>query len=160
LCDSRFFVNDYRNALVKCNANELFDAYKVCNGAKERRETTLNADSETNESELSRVGEWLAVRNRRPVLVTRGSLGSILIEPGDGAASAIAIPAVPVAPPVDICGAGDATNAGFVFAKALGFSLAESAFLAGVVSSITIKQIGVTGTASLEQILDVLKRLK
>lgn len=160
LCDSRFFVNDYRNALVKCNANELFDAYEVSNGAKERRETTLNADSEVNESELRRVGEWLAARNQRPVLVTRGALGSILIEPHDDKTTVLAIPAVPVAPPIDICGAGDATNAGFVFAKALGFSLAESAFLAGVVSSITIKQIGVTGTASIKQILDVLGRLK
>ena len=160
LCDSRFFVNDYRNSLVKCNANELFDAYEVSKGAEERRETTLNTESETKESELRRVGEWLAVRNQRPVLVTRGSSGSILIEINGDKTVATAIPAVPVDPPIDICGAGDATNAGFVFAKALGFSLAESAFLAGVVSSITIKQIGVTGTASVEQILDVLGRLK
>jgi sugar/nucleoside kinase (ribokinase family) len=137
----------------------LFDAYEVSKGAEERRETTLNTESETKESELRRVGEWLAVRNQRPVLVTRGSSGSILIEINGDKTVATAIPAVPVAPPIDICGAGDATNAGFVFAKALGFSLAESAFLAGVVSSITIKQIGVTGTASVKQILDGLGQL-
>ncbi|MBQ7030357.1 MAG: hypothetical protein IJN32_08940, partial [Thermoguttaceae bacterium] len=67
-----------------------------------------------------------------------------------------AVPPRPVSPPFDICGAGDATNAGFVFAKSLGFSLVESAFLAGVVSSITIKQIGVTGTATVEQIVAAL----
>lgn len=160
LCDSRFFVNEYRHALVKCNASELFDAYDVANGAKDKRETTLGPVLEARESELCRVGKWMAKRNKQPVLVTRGALGSILIEPKNNSdVAATAIPAVTVKPPIDICGAGDATNAGFAYAKSLGFSLTESAFLAGVVSSITIKQIGVTGTASIEQILNVLKQM-
>ncbi|MBS7338192.1 MAG: hypothetical protein KIG81_10105, partial [Thermoguttaceae bacterium] len=64
---------------------------------------------------------------------------------------------IPVTPPIDVCGAGDATNAAFTFARTIGFSLEESAFLAGVASSITIKRIGETGVASLEEILDVLR---
>ena len=159
LCDSRFFINEYRETLVKCNANELFDAYAVAHGAQERRETTLDGDSETKVDKLCEAAEWLARRNRRPVLVTRGASGSILVEidPQERAA-ATEVPANRVEPPIDICGAGDATNAGLAFAKALGFSLTEAAYLAGVVSSITIKQIGVTGVASVPQVLDALRK--
>ncbi len=157
LCDSRFFIDDYRNAIVKCNANELFDAYEAAHGGNMKRETTLDDLSETKESELFEAGQWLVRRNQRPVLITRGALGSLLFELQDNdKVKATAIPSTPVLPPIDICGAGDATNAGFTFARTLGFDLVESAYLAGVVSSITIKQLGVTGTASIEQILNVL----
>ncbi|MBQ7111092.1 MAG: hypothetical protein IJO06_07720 [Thermoguttaceae bacterium] len=183
LCDSRFFAESYRETLVKCNANELLDVFATARGADRKRETTLSGDAESNVAALCEAGAWLAERNGRPVLATRGALGSLLFEVGDAPLSSTAdvpqtadfpplaptpqttqtteiavsaVPPRPVSPPFDICGAGDATNAGFVFAKSLGFSLVESAFLAGVVSSITIKQIGVTGTATVEQIVAAL----
>ena len=183
LCDSRFFAESYRETLLKCNANELLDVFATARGADRKRETTLSGDAESNVAALCEAGAWLAERNGRPVLATRGALGSLLFEVGDAPLSSTAdvpqtadfpplaptpqttqtteiavsaVPPRPVSPPFDICGAGDATNAGFVFAKSLGFSLVESAFLAGVVSSITIKQIGVTGTATVEQIVAAL----
>ena len=162
LCDSRFFVNSYRNALVKCNANELLDAYDaVRRNGELRRETTLDHDAEEDLARLLDAGKWLARRNRQPVLVTRGARGSLLFQPEsalDNLEIYVAeIPARPVEPPIDICGAGDATNAGLAFGCALGLRLVDSAFLAGIVSSITIKQIGVTGVASIPEILDVLR---
>lgn len=186
LCDSRFFAESYRETLVKCNANELLDVFATARGADRKRETTLSGDAESNVAALCEAGAWLAKRNGRPVLATRGALGSLLFDVGVSPLSQTsdvpqtadfpplaptpqttqttqtteivvsAVPPRPVSPPFDICGAGDATNAGFVFAKSLGFSLVESAFLAGVVSSITIKQIGVTGTATVEQIVAAL----
>lgn len=186
LCDSRFFAESYRETLVKCNANELLDVFATARGADRKRETTLSGDAEANVAALCEAGAWLAERNGRPVLATRGALGSLLFDVGvslspqspqttqtddatqppqnpqtaqtDKSAeiSVAAVPPRPVSPPFDVCGAGDATNAGFVFAKSLGFSLVESAFLAGVVSSITIKQIGVTGTATVAQIVAAL----
>ena len=158
MCDSRFFVDEYRNALVKCNANELFDAYRANVAGGVRKETTLDVDAESKTREICVAGEWLARRNGRPALITRGAQGSILVEVEDDEARFVAVPANPVEPPIDICGAGDATNAGLAFAKSLGFSLVESAYLAGVVSSITIKQIGVTGVASVAQILEILHK--
>ena len=161
LCDSRFFINSYRNALVKCNANELIDAFDAARGGELKRETTLDLDSEKNLPRLLSAGSWLARRNLQPVLVTRGAKGALLFQlekdSDDLKISAIEIPANPVEPPIDICGAGDATNAGLAFGRALGLSLVDSAFLAGIVSSITIKQIGVTGVASIPEILDVLR---
>lgn len=189
LCDSRFFAESYRETLVKCNANELLDVFATARGADRKRETTLSGDAESNVAALCEAGAWLAKRNGRPVLATRGALGSLLFDVGVSPLSStsdvpqtadfpplvpttqssqttqttevaeisvVAVPPRPVSPPFDICGAGDATNAGFVFARSLGFSLVESAFLAGVVSSITIKQIGVTGTATVAQIASAL----
>ena len=48
-------------------------------------------------------------------------------------------------------------NEVLAFAGALGFSLVEAAYLAGVVSSITIKQLGVTGVASVQGVLEILR---
>ena len=181
LCDSRFFAESYRETLVKCNANELLDVFATARGADRKRETTLSGDAESNVAALCEAGVWLAKRNGRPVLATRGAFGSLLFDVADSTPttqtsappqtsqtadavqtskladsslsaaplkndqpaesappSVFAVPPRPVEPPFDICGAGDATNAGFVFARSLGFSLVESAFLAGVVSSITI----------------------
>ncbi len=159
LCDSRFFADVYRNAIVKCNANELLDARDAELGVRQTQ-TALENDAETLLEELADAAARFARRNRRPVLVTRGANGSLLLEPGVNAETAdraTIIPPNPVEPPIDICGAGDATNAGFAFAGALGFSLVEAAYLAGVVSSITIKQLGVTGVASVQGVLEILR---
>lgn len=171
LCDSRFFAESYRETLVKCNANELLDVFATARGAARKRETTLSNDAESNAAALCEAGAWLARRNGRPVLATRGARGSLLFDvvpslqspqltqsPQTSEVVVHSIPPRPVEPPFDVCGAGDATNAGFVFARSLGFSLVESAFLAGVVSSIVVKQLGVTGTATVEQIVAALAK--
>ena len=62
------------------------------------------------------------------------------------------VPAFKVEGEIDICGAGDATNAGIVLGLTLGLSKAEAALLGCCVSSITIQQIGTTGTASVSQV--------
>lgn len=161
LCDSRFFINSYRNVMAKCNANEILDAYEAAHGGVLKRETTLDLDADDNFEKLLHAGKWLAQRNCRPVLVTRGSKGSLLLQPETNSASMFIqttiVPSNPVEPPIDICGAGDATNAGLAFGRSLGLNLVDSAYLAGIVSSITIKKIGVTGVASIPEILDVLR---
>jgi sugar/nucleoside kinase (ribokinase family) len=71
------------------------------------------------------------------------------------------VPAYPVVGPIDTVGAGDSTNAGIVSALAAGADLEQAAAFGCLVASITIQQIGVTGTATPEQIrqrwLDVSK---
>ena len=69
----------------------------------------------------------------------------------------IPVPAFRVEGPIDICGAGDASTAGIVLGLSLGLLPHEAALLGCAVSSITIQQIGVTGTATVSQ---VQKRLK
>lgn len=85
----------------------------------------------------------------RPVFLTRGEQGVELHRP-DGTAQAI--PAYPVTGPIDIVGAGDSTSAGIACAVAAGASLTEAAAFGNLVASITIQQLGTTGTASPEQV--------
>jgi len=100
-----------------------------------------------NQFELLGALENLAACNRA-VIVTTGAEGALVYEGG----TTERIPAFPVEGPIDIVGAGDATNAGTMLGLTLGLTLPESVLLGGCVSSITIQQIGVTGTATIAQV--------
>ena len=106
-----------------------------------------------NQHELPGTAEDLVARNRA-VVVTLGEKGALVYE-GDAQER---IPAFPVEGPLDIVGAGDATNAGTMLGLTLGLALPEAVLLGGCVSSITIQQIGVTGTATIEQVKDRLAK--
>jgi rfaE bifunctional protein kinase chain/domain len=133
--DSRGFAGEYRNVIIKCNQLELPGAEKG-----------ENVDDET--SIIRRARNLLVANNARAIVVTLGAKGALVFE----REATTRIPAFTVEGPLDIVGAGDATNAGTMLGLTLGLSLPESALLGGCVSSITIQQIGVTGTATIEQV--------
>jgi bifunctional ADP-heptose synthase (sugar kinase/adenylyltransferase) len=89
-----------------------------------------------------------------PVFCTRGQHGIQLVSKPDGVGhtSAVEIPAYPVSGPIDICGAGDSCSAGITSAVASGLTHEQAAAFGNLIASITIQQIGVTGTASPEQV--------
>jgi len=93
-------------------------------------------------------GKRLLAVNGCSVVVTAGADGAYVF---DGK-SEEHIPAFRVSGPIDIVGAGDATNAGTILGLTLGLSLQDAVLLGMCVSSITIQQIGVTGTATIEQV--------
>jgi sugar/nucleoside kinase (ribokinase family) len=64
----------------------------------------------------------------------------------------VLVPAVRVPGPIDPTGAGDSATAGAVLALCAGASLQEAALVANLVASITIEQLGTTGTASPSQL--------
>jgi sugar/nucleoside kinase (ribokinase family) len=64
------------------------------------------------------------------------------------------VPGVHVEGPIDIVGAGDSTMAGIVSALCCGATYTEAARLGTLVASITIQQIGTTGTATRTQVLE------
>ena len=68
----------------------------------------------------------------------------------DGASTEV--PAVPVAGPIDIVGAGDSATAAIVASLLAGADEIEAATLANLVASITIQQLGTTGTATPDQV--------
>ena len=55
--------------------------------------------------------------------------------------------------PIDIVGAGDSVLAGCGISLCVGASPAEAAYIGNLIGSITIEQIGTTGTATPEQLL-------
>jgi bifunctional ADP-heptose synthase (sugar kinase/adenylyltransferase) len=85
----------------------------------------------------------------RHVFQTLGAVGIDLFSP-DG--EQVHIPAYPVTGPIDIVGAGDSTSAGIACAVMAGATYEQAAAFGNLVASITIQQIGVTGTATPEQV--------
>ena len=64
------------------------------------------------------------------------------------------VPAVTVPEPIDIVGAGDSALAGLTAALCAGAALPEAAMVASLAASVTIQQLGVTGTATRAQVLE------
>ncbi|SBW03226.1 PfkB domain protein [uncultured Eubacteriales bacterium] len=138
--DSRAFACEYRNMIVKCNNLELM----ALGGG--------GGNSEDAEALLARAEELLR-ESGNTFYVTRGSKGMMVFEEG----GVRIVPAYPVTGPVDIVGAGDASSAGIVLGLTLGLTSSQAAVMACCVSSITIQQIGCTGTASIPQLIQRLK---
>src|SRR5262249_18843638 len=126
LADSRARIGRFRNVCVKPNERECSQAL-----------ASENADALV-----------LAQRTGRPVFCTQGEKGIVVADPPN----VVEVPGFPVTGPIDIVGAGDATSAGIVCARAAGTSLAEAAAFGCLVASITIQQLGTTGTASPAQV--------
>jgi len=87
----------------------------------------------------------------RAAFFTRGEAGIDLKAPGEPIRT---VPAFPVSGPVDICGAGDSCSAGIACAMVSGATLEDAAAFGNLIASITIQQIGVTGTAPPERVRD------
>lgn len=137
VADSRRFIGEFRNIIVKCNQHESTAA------------VFPEKPTEITEQAARRSAVALAERTQRPVFVTRGPDGQLVIE-----GSAVhKVPGFRVDGPIDIVGAGDATTAGIVCALAGGASLIEAAYLGNLVASITIRKLGTTGTASPDEVL-------
>src|SRR3954468_6620952 len=87
----------------------------------------------------------------RHVFQTLGEKGIELFTP---TGEQVHVPAYPVAGPTDIVGAGDSTSAGIACAVMAGANFEEAAAFGNLVASITVQQIGVTGTATPQQVRD------
>jgi rfaE bifunctional protein kinase chain/domain len=136
LADSRKHMELFDEVIIKCNLSEAAQAAGL-------------ADSGDGQVDLAKAAsEVLSQRTGRPVIITMGSDGMAVNQ--DGAAKII--PAMPVEGPIDIVGAGDSTIAGVTAALCAGASLPEAAVVGNLVASITIQQIGTTGTATRGQV--------
>jgi sugar/nucleoside kinase (ribokinase family) len=99
---------------------------------------------------MAEAAALLAERAGRPVFCTTGEEGVLVAIPG--ALSPATVPSFPVGGQVDTVGAGDSATAGILCALAAGHSPQQAAAFGNLVASITIQQIGTTGTASPDQV--------
>ena len=129
VADSRERIADFRDVILKPNIREAMRA--------------------TGLTDAAAAGRQLRRGTRRPVVVTHGDRGMYLFEL-EGEQH---VPAIPVAGPIDIVGAGDSAMAGLVATLCAGGTLAESALVGNLAASLTIQQLGETGTATRGQIL-------
>jgi rfaE bifunctional protein kinase chain/domain len=130
LADSRAHLHQFRNVMLKPNEAE-------CRAAVPEA------------TDLFHAAQMLADRVGKPVFTTRGAQGIYLTHPSQ---PAIVVPGVPVDGPIDPVGAGDSTTAGILTALAAGLPLASAAAFGCLVASVTVQQIGTTGTASPESL--------
>lgn len=135
LADSRERIHGFRGIGLKPNERECL---RACD--------RLGMKSGTLEASARHLAQVVD----RPVFCTRGELGMLVIDPRAEAFQAV--PAFPVSGPIDPVGAGDSTSAGLACALAGGASLGEAGAFANLVASVTVQQLGTTGTASPAQL--------
>lgn len=144
LADSRERIGAFRNVCVKPNEKEVSDS----------AETDFWVNPEHVYRDKS---NELARLTHRHVFCTRAAAGIYLAMPwvfkdGAGMGGGGTVPTYPVSGPIDIVGAGDSCSAGISCAMVSGATHEQAAAFGNLVASITIQQIGVTGTATPEQV--------
>lgn len=132
LADSRRRIGLFRNVIVKPNKSEAAHSLDL-------------APDQTSPEYIVRS---IAYRTERPACITLGPKGVLAFDGQE----AHHVRGFTNKGPIDIVGAGDSLTAGMVSALCAGATLAEAALVGNLVASITIQQIGVTGTASPEQV--------
>ena len=138
--DSRRFIRQFRNTMIKANQ---FEAVHKLNPA---------VGEEVTQDELRRLIPSLRSEICAPVFVTCGDKGILVSDP-----EVTLVPGVKVKGPIDPTGAGDSASAGAVMTLCSGGSSAEAALVANLVASTTVQQLGTTGTASPDQVRAALK---
>jgi bifunctional ADP-heptose synthase (sugar kinase/adenylyltransferase) len=91
----------------------------------------------------------LSAKTKQSVFCTLGELGTLVATVDRNSA---VVPAPQVTGPIDIVGAGDSATSGIVTGLLAGASPLEAAAFGNLVASITIQQLGTTGTASPAQV--------
>ena len=101
------------------------------------------------ESQLPAITRRLSDITGRTAWCTLGDRGMICAKPGE---ESMTVPAFAVDGPTDIVGAGDAATSGIVAALLAGANELEAATVGNLTASITVTQLGTTGTATPEQL--------
>lgn len=138
LVDSRDHINEYRGAIVKPNEVEAARAMGKSLLASELDDLQIVAG----------IAAELSEKTGRPAIVTVGDRGCLLCEDG----RILHCPARAVQPPLDICGAGDTFLSALAAVVAGGVPIVDAVRIANLASSTTVKKIGMTGTATRDEI--------
>jgi len=133
--DSRRFIRHFRNVIIKPNPFELLGIHNPPPG------------THVDDQELLTEARKHRQDHQTPLVLTRGADGMWVSDP-----EWTEVPGVPIDGPVDPTGAGDCSTAGSITALSAGASLVEAAVVANLVASITVQQIGETGTARPDQL--------
>ncbi|HEX9924970.1 MAG TPA: PfkB family carbohydrate kinase [Anaerolineae bacterium] len=150
--DSRVRIGEFEQVIIKPNLPEAVAAVQALDGER----LTRIENPGTGELTLAQVldvaricGEVLFEKNRQPVFITLGANGMLVVTD----AGFEHCPGLAVSGDIDIVGAGDSVMAGLVAGLCAGATSTEAASIGNLAASITIQQLGTTGTASREQLM-------
>lgn len=138
IVDSRERIADYTGVIIK--PNEVEAAVAVGWDITGRQ---LSIE------EYAKIGGTLRARTGKPVVITLGERGALWCDES----GAVLADTVKAEPPVDIVGAGDTFLSAFSCALAAGAQGGEALAFANLASAVTVKKIGTTGAAGMEEIL-------
>ena len=141
IADSRNYTDFYDGAYRKMNDTE---ASRLCRIKRD-------PDEMVPYSEVRNAAIKLFERYRKPLLITRGSHGSIAADK-NGISDILGLMIIAR---VDTVGAGDSYLAGSAAALAAGYPLDVAAELGTFVAGVTVQKLFQTGTASPEEILQI-----
>lgn len=139
MADSRRGLKNWPNLTFKMNVNELA--------------TMCGRTGPVPVSEAGALAADYARRNGRRVFVTMAEHGMLGAAP-DGRVERV--PALPLRGPIDVVGAGDSVTANLTMALAAGATLKEALQLANTAASLVIHQLGTTGTATIDQLRELM----
>jgi bifunctional ADP-heptose synthase (sugar kinase/adenylyltransferase) len=138
LVDSRANIGRFRSVMLKPNEREAAGMLGL---------DQLPEDPATMAAALRQKVEQ---NGGRAWFVTLGACGMVVCENDE---EILWLPGIEVDGPIDIVGAGDSTAAGIMTGLVGGASLAEAGWIGQATASLTIQQIGTTGTARPEEVV-------
>jgi len=139
LADSRRGLRDFPPVIFKMNAMEL--------------SSFLGSKADLELEKIKTLTRQLAEKNSNAVFVTAAERGMVCASPSGEIGH---VSALPLRGPIDIVGAGDSVTANLAVALAAGAELHEALEIANAAASVVIHQLGTTGTASVQQIRELL----
>ncbi len=141
--DSRQYNASFRNVYRKANEIEI----AVLNGLD------VNPQDYISISDVKTYGTRVYEQYEKPVFVTCGARGIVCID-----SSGISeIPGIQLLKKLDTVGAGDTTISALTLCLAAGIPPAESAAFANLAAAVTVQKLFTTGTASGEEIIELIK---
>lgn len=141
IADSRDHTDYYKGAYRKMNDSE---AVRLC-------EISKGPGDVVTYSEVNFAAERLYEKYRKPLLITRGGRGSIVID--DKGISVIG--GLMIISRTDIVGVDDSYLAGAAAALAAGYSLETAGELGTFTAGVTVQKLFQTGTASPEEVFRI-----
>ncbi len=141
ITDSRHFSDQYTGSLRKMNDRE---AARLCRVNK-------NPDEIVSYPEVIHAAERLFERYMKPLFITRGSRGSIVIDDK----GILEIESMMITSRTDTVGAGDSYLAGAAAAIAAGYSLGTAGRLGTFTAGVTVQKLFQTGTATQEEVMGI-----
>jgi bifunctional ADP-heptose synthase (sugar kinase/adenylyltransferase) len=134
--DSRRFLGRFAAGVLKGNRSEVLTA-------------AGGSPDDISDAAIHPALASLVEKTGRAAYCTMGERGILVAQPKQ---EPMLAPGCQISGPIDIVGAGDAATSGIVTALLAGASEVEAAEFGNLVASITIQQLGTTGTATPEQV--------
>jgi rfaE bifunctional protein kinase chain/domain len=141
IVDSRNYNDYYDGAYRKMNDIE---AANLCGFKKDPDDVVLYA-------EIKEAAETLFKRYKKPLFITRGERGSVVVNEN----GVTDIAGLLIMSSIDSVGAGDSYLAGAASTLAAGYNMVQAAEIGSFVAGVTVQKLFQTGTATPEEIMEI-----